>query len=102
MIEHLDRSNIEHHDVSMRTTLTLDPDVARLLKEEARRRGVPFKQVVNEAIRKSLSPRMGPGDGPYTVTPHPGTLRPGFDRGSFGRLADELEAEAAAEKAAKP
>jgi hypothetical protein len=40
----------------MRTTLTLDPDVARLLREEAHRQRRPFKDVVNEAIRRGLAP----------------------------------------------
>lgn len=35
----------------MRTTVTLDPDVERLLKAEMRERGVSFKQALNDAIR---------------------------------------------------
>jgi hypothetical protein len=35
----------------MRTTVTLDPDVERLLKVEMRERGVSFKQALNDAIR---------------------------------------------------
>lgn len=38
----------------MRTTLTLDDDLASRLKDLAHERGVPFKQVVNEAIRQGL------------------------------------------------
>jgi len=37
------------HDAPMRTTLTLDPDVARLLSEEVHRTSLPFEQVVNAA-----------------------------------------------------
>ena len=39
----------------MRTTLTLDPDVAVQLERIRRRRGVPLKRVVNEALREGLS-----------------------------------------------
>lgn len=39
----------------MRTTLTLDDDVARLLEKELRRSGRPFKQVVNHFLRKGLT-----------------------------------------------
>jgi hypothetical protein len=35
----------------MRTTVTLDPDVERLIKTEMRERGVSFKQALNDAIR---------------------------------------------------
>ena len=38
----------------MRTTLTLDEDVVRLLADEAHRTQRPFKHVVNDAIRRGL------------------------------------------------
>lgn len=38
----------------MRTTVTLDPDVESLLRKEVRRRGEPFKEVLNNAIRAGL------------------------------------------------
>lgn len=38
----------------MRTTLTLEDDLASRLKELAHERDVPFKQVVNETIRQGL------------------------------------------------
>ncbi len=79
----------------MRTTLTLDPDVAMLLEKEMHRQRKPFKQVVNEALRRALggagSSRRVP---PYRVVPHEATLQPGVDRVGFNRLADELEDEA--------
>jgi hypothetical protein len=39
----------------VRTTLTLDDDVAALLKKEARKSGEPFKQVVNRYLRVGLT-----------------------------------------------
>lgn len=83
----------------MRTTLTLDPDVAQLLRVEAHRQQKSFKQIVNEALRKGLAPgtpRSRPK--PYRVAPHVTTLRAGIDAGAFNRLADELEEEAIIEK----
>lgn len=35
----------------MRTTVTLDPDTAALIRRRMRERGIPFKQALNEAIR---------------------------------------------------
>jgi hypothetical protein len=83
----------------MRTTLTLDPDVAQLLEEETHRQRKPFKQVVNEAIRRGLAP-VPKASGPerYRVRPHKTTLRPGIDAGSLNRLVDELEDEALVDK----
>ena len=43
----------------MRTTVTLDPDVERVLQAAMRERGVPFKQALNAAIRAGLM-REGP------------------------------------------
>lgn len=80
----------------MRTTLTLDPDVARMIEEEVHRRRVPIKQVVNDAIRRGLSSSVASGrrPKPYKLVPHTAALRPGFDPGALNRLVDELEDEA--------
>lgn len=45
----------------MRTTLSLDEDVAAKLKAEVRRTGRPFKEIVNQALRLGLAPRKAPG-----------------------------------------
>jgi len=39
----------------MRTTLTLDKDVAARLEQAAKKRRLPFKTVVNDALRAGLS-----------------------------------------------
>jgi hypothetical protein len=39
----------------MRTTLTLEKDVAARLKQLARKRRLPFKRVVNDALRAGLN-----------------------------------------------
>jgi hypothetical protein len=38
----------------VRTTVTLDPDVERLLRATVRERGVSFKEALNEAARSGL------------------------------------------------
>jgi len=38
----------------MRTTLTLEDDVAVRLEREQRKRGAPFKRVVNDVLRAGL------------------------------------------------
>ena len=80
-----------------RTTLTLDPDVAASLDEAAHRQRKPFRQVVNEAIRRGLSAGSSGRTAklkPYRIVPHQGELRPEFLGISFNRLADQLEDEA--------
>jgi hypothetical protein len=39
----------------MRTTLTLDDDVAKLIERLRKRRGVTFREIVNEALRGGLA-----------------------------------------------
>ena len=45
--------------MSMRTTLTIDDDVARLIDEAVHRERRPMKQVVNDALRRALEPAGG-------------------------------------------
>jgi hypothetical protein len=46
----------------VRTTLTLDDDVAALLKKEVRKSGEPFKQAVNRLLRAGLvAPKRAAG-----------------------------------------
>lgn len=85
---------LRHHDVGMRTTLTLDPDVMHLVQEAVHRKRQPLKQVVNDALRRALGQAPEHPARPYHLTPHESALRPGFDPAGFNRLADELEDEA--------
>jgi hypothetical protein len=83
----------------MRTTLTLDDDLAELLKQRARELGIPFKEAVNRAIRTGIreatATRRDPA--PKTIS-HSFEFRPGINLDKLGQLADELEAEAFAAK----
>ncbi len=76
----------------MRTTVTLDPDVAEQLKVFARRRNLSFKAALNSAVRAGLSAERG-GGRPYRTPARPMGLRPGVDLTPALRLADALEDE---------
>ena len=86
-----------------RTTLTLDADVAASLDEAAHRQRKPFRQVVNEAIRRGLSAGTSGRTArlkPYRIVPHnDGGLMPGIDPLHLNRLVGELEVEAFLAKA---
>jgi hypothetical protein len=82
----------------MRTTLTLDPDVVRLLDDAVHRERRSIKQVVNDALRRGLATRRPPRQ-PYRVKVHHSALRPGLDLTGFNKLADELEDEVVLERA---
>lgn len=75
----------------MRTTLTLDDDLAMALQENARATGRPFKTVVNEALRRGLGPaaQVRP---PVTIAVHP-LGNPTLDLTKATDLAMDLEVE---------
>ncbi|MFN2425922.1 MAG: antitoxin [Candidatus Binatia bacterium] len=75
--------------------MTLDPDLAQVLADEACRRHLSFKQVVNDAIRRGLASGGNSADKPpFRITAHKTTLRGGIDPEGLNKLADELDEEA--------
>jgi len=79
----------------MRTTLTLDEDVARALKKVAREQGNSFKSTVNEVLRRGLATgeKPLPARKPFEVKSAPRGFRAGTDLLKLNQLADELESE---------
>jgi hypothetical protein len=78
----------------MRTTLTLDEQIAKALKDAAHRAGKPFKQVVNETLRAGLlvAGNAPARSRPYRVKPASlGGVMPGVDLRKALLLADALE-----------
>jgi hypothetical protein len=83
----------------MRTTLTLDPDVARQLEAELRHSDEGMKAIVNRALRIGLGMTDKPTrPEPFSVIPHRFGFRPGTDLDRMNQLVDELEVEEAAKK----
>lgn len=83
----------------MRTTATLDDDIAAKLQELAHNRRQPFKLVLNEVIRAGLGEApIRHAFEPFVVESYPCGLKPGFDERRFNQLVDELDADAAAQK----
>ncbi len=81
----------------MRTTVTLDPDVERLLKQAVHEQDASFKQVINDALRLGLQRR--PREPRPRYEPLTFDLgRPLVDLARAGALAGELEDLALIEK----
>ena len=81
--------------LGMRTTVTLDPDVERLLKEKARQSRQSFKQVLNNAIRQGLQNESVAADrAPFQVAARPMRLRTGIDPARLSEIGDELDMDA--------
>jgi hypothetical protein len=78
----------------MRTTLTLDPDVAAKAKLGAARLRKPFKEVINAALRVGLEEIMAPPAAKaYRTKPRPLGLRRGFSYDNISELIAAAEGE---------
>lgn len=77
----------------MRTTLTLDDDVAARLRAETRRSGKPFKVVVNEYLRTALAQRPAIKVAPSfrVIAADLGGPLPGHSYDDIGALLEAVE-----------
>lgn len=79
----------------MRTTVTLDADTERLLREAMRERDVSFKSALNDAIRRGLREQASrAGESRFGVTARPMHLRTGIDPARIHDVDAALEIEA--------
>lgn len=74
----------------MRTTVTLDADVAAALHQLTRERGLTFKQAINSTLRTGLASEQVAAVS-YRVPARTLGLRPGIDLDKALRLAGDLE-----------
>ena len=77
----------------MRTTLTLDDDIAAKLQAESRRSGRSFPAVVTEALRHGLvANKPLPTRRPFKVVARDlGARRPGLNFDSVADLLEQVE-----------
>ena len=77
----------------MRTTLTLDEDVAAKLKAISRRSGRAFREVVNETLRQGLvKAPSGPSAKPFKIRARDlGPLAAGLSLDNISELLDRVE-----------
>lgn len=78
----------------MRTTLSIDDDVAKLVELEMRRSGDSYKGTVNRLLRLGLTASARPeGEKPFVVKPFPLGIGEMLDRhnGKVSALLEELE-----------
>jgi hypothetical protein len=76
----------------MRTTLTLDDDIAAKLQLATRRSGLPFRDVVNDALRRGLQQQATAPRRPFRLKVRDmGHVRPGINLDNVGELIESLE-----------
>jgi hypothetical protein len=75
----------------VRTTLSLDDDVASILEQEMRRSGDSFKKTVNRLLRLGLMASNASGQKPFVVAARPLGLPPGMSYDNVEELIETLE-----------
>jgi hypothetical protein len=77
----------------MRTTLTIDEDLAAQIEALRRREGQSLKNIVNSLLREGLRSRQRPEAKTYRSPTRALRMRPGYDPTKLNQLVDELEAD---------
>jgi hypothetical protein len=76
----------------VRTTLSIDDDIAKLVEHEVRRSGDSFKGTVNRLLRLGLTAARNPDAGQrFEVKPRSMGLRPGLSYDCIAELLEEAE-----------
>ncbi|MGA8757717.1 MAG: hypothetical protein WB611_15540 [Stellaceae bacterium] len=77
----------------MRTTLTLDEDVVVKLKAESQRARRPFREIVNDALRRGLESRRATAQRRvFKIAARDlGNLRPGLSLDNVAELIEHVE-----------
>ena len=83
------------YGVSMRTTLTIEPDVAMEIERRRRLAGGSLKRVINSLLRKGLRAEAeAPPTKPYRSETFDLHFRPRIDPLKLNQLVDELDVDA--------
>jgi hypothetical protein len=89
----LDITMLDAYHQGMRTTLTLDEDVAARLQAESRRVGRPFREIVTETLRRGLANHAASARRqPFKVEARDlGELQPGLSLDNVWDLVEQVE-----------
>lgn len=79
----------------MRTTITLEPDVAEKIRQAGRSGTRSQKQIINEALRRGLQTgEQKTKPEAYRIETFDSPFRAGIDTAKLNQMVDELEVEA--------
>lgn len=78
----------------MRTTITLDDDVLQQAKAAAAKSRLPFRHIINEALRAGLQlTSASPACVPYHTEPHSLGLKAGHNLDNIQELLAQIDGE---------
>lgn len=82
----------------MRTTINISDGVLSELRERARQRKRPFREIVEETLQRGLSATPTATGGRVTIQTHRIGIKPAYQGLSLNQLYDQLEAEGAGKR----
>ena len=84
-----------HHDAFMRTTINISDGILAEVRELARQRKRPFREVLEEVVQRGLAAGSAPRKRVRLLTRRVG-IKPAYLARSMNELYDQVEAEAGA------
>lgn len=94
----VDADDQKHHDAFVRTTITISDGILSELRELARQRRRPFREVLEETIQRGLSAPPPPARKRARLRTHRVGIKPAYQGLSLNQLYDQLEAEGAGKR----
>lgn len=82
----------------MRTTINISDGILSELREIARRRGRPFREIVEETIQRGLGAGQTSSRKRVRIRTHRVGIKPAYQGLSLNQLYDQLEAEDAGKR----
>lgn len=82
----------------MRTTINISDGLLSELRERARQRKRPFREIVEETIQRGLSASPSSAGKPVAIQTHRIGIKPAYQGLSMNQLYDQIEAEDTGER----
>jgi len=82
-----------HHDAKMRTTITISDGILDELRNLSRKRGRPFREIVEEVLQRGLGSAPPSVRKRVRVRTHRIGIKPAYRGLSLNQLYDQIEAE---------
>lgn len=73
----------------MRTTVSIEPDLARLIERRMAEEGKGFKQILNDTLRRGFEAAVCESPARYEVPTFESAVLPGIDLAKVNQLLDE-------------
>ena len=87
----IDFPPVSHHDAKMRTTINISDGLLEEVRELARQRNRPFREVLEEVLQRGLSDVTAPRERVRILT-YPVGIKPAYRGQSMNQLYDQIEA----------